>query len=187
MTRSNGNEAGDLRDLMVGYQRGDIHAFDELYRRLAPSLRRCLTALARDASWVDDLLQDTFLQLHHARLTYNPAFPVRPWALAIARHVFLMGHRARRRRHGFSDANQDEMDRLSTPGHEHATLARDYVERAFETLSPSTRRAVLLHHGFGFNFKEVGEALHIGETAVKLRVCRAVAGARRRFGDASGR
>ncbi len=181
MTQVN-DDGRELSGLMVGYQQGRIEAFDELHRHLSPVLRRCLTALARDASWVDDLLQETFLQMHLARHTYNPAFPVRPWALAIARHVFLMNRRARRRRHLFDDAHTDELERLSSPGHERATLARDHVERALTTLTPSTGRAVLLHYGFGFSFDEVGQALRIGETAAKLRVCRAVANVRRRSG-----
>lgn len=182
MTQSTDDSGGDLRALMVGYQRGEIDAFDELYRRLAPILRRCLAALARDASWVDDLLQETFLQMHRARHTYNLAFPVRPWALAIARHVFLMSRRARGRRHGFDDDHAGELDRVSCHGHENACLAKEGLARTLTILTPCTRRAVLLHHGLGFSFEEVGRALGIRETAAKLRVSRAVASVRRRFG-----
>ena len=46
----------------------------------------------------DDLVQETFLQLHRARHTYNPAFPLLPWAMAIARHVWLMDRRTLSRR-----------------------------------------------------------------------------------------
>ncbi len=161
--------------LMIGYQRGDAEAFEVLYASLAPVLRRCLATLARDASWVDDLLQETFLQMHRARHTYNPAFPVRPWALAIARHVFLMNRRARLRRRDFDDRHTDDLNRVSRPGHEHAYLMKDRLERGLAILTPGTRRAVILHHALGFSFAEVGRALGIRETAAKLRVSRAVA------------
>jgi RNA polymerase sigma-70 factor (ECF subfamily) len=179
MTQLDDDVGGDLRIWMAGYQRGEIQAFDHLYGRLAPSLRRCLNALARDPTWVDDLLQETFLQMHRARQTYNRAYPVRPWALAIARHVFLMARRARGRRHGFDGDHTAELDRLSTPGHEQACLARDQMRRILTAVAPSRRRAVLLHHGYGFNFDEVGQALGIGDVAAKLRVSRAVASVRR--------
>ena len=87
-----------LRTLMVRYQAGDAAAFEQLYGALAPLLRRYLIALARDAQRADDLLQDTFLQLHRSRRTYNPSRPVRPWAFAVARHMWLMDQRTRRRK-----------------------------------------------------------------------------------------
>ena len=87
-----------LRTLMVRYQAGDAEAFDQLYVALGPLLRRYLIALARDAQRADDLLQDTFLQLHRSRRTYNPSRPVRPWAFAVARHMWLMDQRTRRRK-----------------------------------------------------------------------------------------
>ena len=87
-----------LRTLMVRYQAGDAEAFEALYAALGPLLRRYLIALARDAQRADDLLQDTFLQLHRSRRTYNPSRPVRPWAFAVARHMWLMDQRTRRRK-----------------------------------------------------------------------------------------
>ena len=87
-----------LRMLMVRYQAGEADAFEQLYTMLAPSLRHYLLALARDAQRADDLLQDTFLQIHRSRRTYNPGRPVRPWAFAVARHMWLMDQRTRRRK-----------------------------------------------------------------------------------------
>src|SRR5918992_5098322 len=87
-----------LRELMVQYQAGEARAFELLYDALCPSIRRYLIALARDAQRADDLLQDTFLQIHRSRRTYNPARPVRPWAFAVARHMWLMDQRTRRRK-----------------------------------------------------------------------------------------
>ncbi len=179
MTQLSEDADRGLRVLMARYQEGDIEAFDELYRRLAPALRRCLAALSREAAWVDDLLQDTFLQMHRARRTYNPALPVRPWALAVARHVFLMSRRGRARHHGFDDGHAEELDRMSCSGHEDACLARDRLIHMLSILTPVTRRAVLLHHGLGLSFEEVGRALGIREMAAKLRVSRAVASMRR--------
>ncbi len=70
----------ELRPLMLGYQAGEREAFERLHAQLAPVLRRYLLGLSRDPGRVDDLLQDTFLQVHRARHTYDAAFPVRPWA-----------------------------------------------------------------------------------------------------------
>ena len=87
-----------LRELMRAYQSGRFEAFDDLYAAIAPPLRRYLLSQARDAAKSDDLVQETFLQLHRARHTYDPAYPVMPWAMAIARHVWLMDRRTLSRR-----------------------------------------------------------------------------------------
>ena len=71
-----------LRDLMREYQSGRFDAFDDIYATLAPTLRRYLLSHARDAAKADDLLQETFLQIHRARHTFDPAYPLLPWAVA---------------------------------------------------------------------------------------------------------
>ena len=83
---------------MREYQSGRFEAFDELYASLAPALRRYLLSHARDAAKADDLVQETFLQLHRARHTYDSSLPLMPWAMAIARHVRLMDRRTQSRR-----------------------------------------------------------------------------------------
>ena len=85
-----------LRQLMREYQSGRFEAFDEIYASIAPALRRYLLSQARDGAKADDLVQETFLQMHRARHTYDASFPLMPWAMAIARHVWLMDRRTSR-------------------------------------------------------------------------------------------
>ena len=59
--------------LMQGYLGGRIDAFDRLYDALAGRLRGYLLSLCRDAALADDLLQETFVQMHRSRRTYNRA------------------------------------------------------------------------------------------------------------------
>src|SRR5579859_3457897 len=81
---------------MIRYQGGSLEAFQEIYAQLAGAVRRYLAHLA---GWemADDLLQETFLQMHRSRAAYNPAYAVRPWVFGLARNVFLMNRRAARR------------------------------------------------------------------------------------------
>lgn len=88
-----------LRELMREYQSGCFEAFDEIYASLAPAVRRYLLSQARDAAKADDLVQETFLQMHRARHTYDSSLPLMPWAMAIARHVWLMDRRTLSRHH----------------------------------------------------------------------------------------
>jgi RNA polymerase sigma-70 factor, ECF subfamily len=165
-----------LRALMVGYQDGRRDAFEQLYAQLAPIVRRHLLRLARDPSRVDDLVQETFLQIHRARHTYDPAFPVPPWACAVARHVFLMDCRYRSRRADLS--RQEPLDESAAPaaaGHDEALIARVEVRRALGQLSPATRTSVLLHHLHGLSFKEISRRLRVGGPALRARASRGMA------------
>lgn len=87
-----------LRALMLSYQSGDLGAFDQLYPLLLPAVRGVLRRQELDTERVADLAQETFLQIHRARHTYDPGYPVIPWVGAIARHVWLMQRRAAARR-----------------------------------------------------------------------------------------
>ncbi len=86
-----------LHALMIRYQGGSLEAFQEIYAQLAAAVRRYPSHLAAGSEIADDLLQETFLQMHRSRAAYNPAYAVRPWVFGLARNVFLMNRRAARR------------------------------------------------------------------------------------------
>jgi RNA polymerase sigma-70 factor (ECF subfamily) len=165
-----------LRSSMLGYQAGDREAFERLHTELAPILRRYLLRLARDTSRVDDLIQETFLQIHRARQSYDPAFPVRPWACAIARHVFLMDCRYRQRRGDLSHREPlDDATDHHASAQEEALIARSQVRHALSQLSSSTRQSVLMHHLHGLTFQEISRRLRIRGPALRARASRGMA------------
>jgi RNA polymerase sigma-70 factor, ECF subfamily len=176
-----------LRALMIGYQSGDRDAFESLHAQLAPVLRRQLMRLARDPARVDDLLQDTFLQVHRARHTYDPAFPVGPWAHAIARHVFLMDCRYRGRRADVSFAQPlDDAIADAAAANEDLVIARSRLGRALARLSAGTRRAVLLHHLHGLSFHEIARRMRTEGPALRARASRGMARLRETLEDDDG-
>lgn len=162
-----------LRELMREYQAGHFEACDELYASIAPALRRYLLSHVRDAAKADDLVQDTFLQMHRARHTYDPTLPLMPWATAIARHVWLMDRRTASRRPWAPD---DVTDVQVPVRAEASTFAeRDEVRRALAQVAPARRAAVIQHHLLGLSFKDIAERSGIAETAAKLRSSRGMA------------
>jgi RNA polymerase sigma-70 factor (ECF subfamily) len=168
------NEAleATLRDLMLRYQQGDAQAFDELYACLAPPLRRYLIARSRQAP-ADDLLQDTFLQIHRSRRSYDPARPVRPWAFAIARYVHLMSLRTKRRKDRPS-VPLDDAPELPVPPEVEGLASRDELSRVLARLQPEALETVLLHHVWGFSFEEIGKMVGMSAGAARVRSSRAL-------------
>src|SRR5262249_39251838 len=152
---------------------GRIDAFDRLYDALAPRLRSYLLKQCRDRALADDLIQDTFLQLHRSRRTYEPGRPVTPWAFAIARHVFLMHCRRTGRRVRFEDSLAADV--LSAPAvrdDDRALADRDEMRRALGALPADQRRAVTMHHVHGWSFAEISARLGIRVNAAKTRAFR---------------
>jgi RNA polymerase sigma-70 factor (ECF subfamily) len=172
-----------LRLAMAGYQDGRMEAFEQVYAGLAGPLRRFLVAQTRDLSRAEDLLQETFLQIHRSRRTYSPAFPVKPWAMAIARHVYLMDVRTSSRRLRPVAGELDEIPDRAAPDQEHERQShRERVKQALRDVPPERRQALMLHHVAGLSFKEIGRRLGIREAAAKLRSSRGMASLRAALG-----
>jgi RNA polymerase sigma-70 factor (ECF subfamily) len=177
-----GIDDASLVEAMVAYQHGDMEAFEPIYAGFRGGLARYLRALARDGALADDLLQETFLQLHRVRHTYQSPRPVKPWVYAIARHVFLMNRRAAYRR-GRHEAIADETLPDVPVAPEVESLGdRDAVERALANLPAARREPLVLHHMLGMSFKEVGAVLGISEGAAKVRAHRALTEIREAMG-----
>jgi RNA polymerase sigma-70 factor (ECF subfamily) len=170
-SRSGGDE---LCRLMVAYQSGGMSAFEDLYARLASDLRGYLTALTWNRSRAEDLLQETFLQLHRARHTYIPPRPVRPWVFAIARHCYLMDVRVFARKRSREVSAGEGTFEIPIPPEMNGYAEMDTVRRAMRDIPPDRREAVLLHYVWGFSYSEIGRMLGIGAGAAKLRAFRGI-------------
>jgi RNA polymerase sigma-70 factor (ECF subfamily) len=159
---------------MAAYQAGRIDGFEGLYAAVASPLRRYLVMLTRDVATADDLLQESFLQVHRSRHTYDPDKPVQPWVFAVARHVFLMHARATRRRLAQIGPLPDNVE-VPVPPEVEGLADRIRLRAALDQIRPERREALLLHHVWGFSFGEIAAVLGITEAAAKLRSSRGMA------------
>jgi RNA polymerase sigma-70 factor (ECF subfamily) len=163
-----------LCELMMAYQHGDGAAFEALYGQLVSPLGGYLRALCRDAARAEDLLQETFLQVHRSRHTYLPSRPVKPWVYAIARNVFLMSRRATGRRSRHEMIADEALPDVPVPPEVESLADREAVRRALARVPEDRREALLLHHVSGLSFREIGAVLGVSEAAAKLRAHRGV-------------
>lgn len=161
-----------LAQLMVAYQAGDLGAFEQLYAALAEHLRHYFRNAERDRSVADDLVQDTFLEMHRSRRTYTPPLPVRPWAFGVARNVLA---RRRRATHSYKQHTSSIEDDSAMPAAPVEVPVSDVIdiEHALAGLPASTREPWLLHHLFGLSFDSIAARLGITAMAAKLRSSRA--------------
>ncbi len=156
---------------MESYVGGSAPAFNELYRRVSPSIMGYLLRLTRNRARAEDLLQITFSKVHRARESYLKGAPVLPWVLAIARRSFLDERRAAKSR--TEDLSPDGT--LPEPPPTYEGTPNDVsvaLERALDALPEAYREAIQLTKVSGLSIAEAASVLGATETAVKLRVHR---------------
>ncbi len=71
-------------ELMKRYAAGDEGAFQEIVRQYKDSLYAFLRRFLNRSDLVDDVFQETFLQLYVSRDTFDLSKPLRPWLFTIA-------------------------------------------------------------------------------------------------------
>jgi RNA polymerase sigma factor (sigma-70 family) len=170
-------------ELMAGYVAGDRGAFDELFRRYAPILLRVLARQLRTPEEANDLVQQTFLQLHRARNDFRPGARLRPWLFTIALNLKREHFRRVKRR----PESPLELDGRSDPavqpsGPERAD-AEKTVRRALDQIPDDHREVIVLHWFEGLSFAEVSEVVGASVSAVKVRAHRGYVALRRLLAD----
>src|SRR5215472_14293870 len=100
---------------MERYAAGDDAAFPSVYDAVAPRLYGYLLRQTRDRARAEDLLQQTMLHIHRARIRFIAGAEVMPWAFAIARRLLLDGLR-RNKREMVADEGEPDAGASEAPG-----------------------------------------------------------------------
>jgi RNA polymerase sigma-70 factor (ECF subfamily) len=163
-----------LRDLMVGYQQGDVAVVDELVGRLSPALLRFCSRPGMSRGDAEDLLQDCWMRIHRARHTYCSSEPLLPWIYAIARHTRVDAYRRRRR----LESREVLVAETPEPAQAHAAPTTN-VLKLVDRLPESQREVVMMLKVEGMSLEEVAGATSSTVGAIKQKAHRAYAALRR--------
>jgi RNA polymerase sigma-70 factor (ECF subfamily) len=172
MTPSDRTEANRLdRDVAQRCRRGELGAFEELYKRYGSRLYTVAYRMTGSAADAEDLVQDIFLQVYRRLDSYRGEAALGTWLHRLAVNACLDFVRSKQgRRQRVTDAVED-LDALEAPvtgpWRADAALDRLDLERAIAQLPPSYRRAFLLHDVEGLEHHEIGETLGIAEGTSK--------------------
>ena len=108
MLESDGRSlAAQLSALMERYANGDELAFSGIYDAMASRLYGFLLRETRSRTLAEDLVQETFLRVHHARSRYLPGTDITPWFFAIARRLMIDARRQARRHPSLSTETEE--------------------------------------------------------------------------------
>lgn len=159
-------------EMMLLAQRGDADAYARLLEELGAVLERYLLAQFGNLESLEDCVQEALLAIHRARHTWQPGRPFRPWFFTIAKHKAIDELRRERSRREAMErfANEpvvDGTEEIGTGGQVLRRLDRDKSE------------ALVLTKVLGLTNAEAAERSGITESAMKVRVFRAIREARR--------
>ena len=161
---------------------------DQLLRDHGSTLRTVCARFASREDEIDDIFQDTLLEIVRNYGSFRGESSFMTWA---ARVAFSQANRHRRRRRRFSvrdgaiaavansmpsyfSSDLADPERATEGAQNHAQ-----VGRALERLNPLDREVFVLRELEGFTTQEVSEKLGLSAAAVKSRLHRARAGVRK--------
>jgi RNA polymerase sigma-70 factor, ECF subfamily len=160
--------------LMASAQSGNESDYRQLLGELSDVVQRFLSSRFGNRPIIEDCVQEALIAIHQARHTYNPKRPFRPWLFAIVRNRAIDTLRKQKRRDDVAEQYTMEQEVLAQPNGQTAH-PREIVEGSFfRSLSDQHREVLVLTKIIGFSIAETAEKLHISESAVKVRVHRAI-------------
>ena len=167
--------AGDMA-LVDRCRRGDLGAFEELYRAHAGRLYSVACRMVGNTTDAEDLLQEIFLTAHRKLESFRGDSSLGTWLYRLATNQCLDYLRSRGVRAGqVTDALEDDATLADTGGRGLAeqTVTKMDLERALARLPEGCRAAFVLHDVEGLEHREVAEVLGIAEGTSKSQVHKA--------------
>jgi RNA polymerase sigma-70 factor (ECF subfamily) len=175
-------------DLLVRYMAGDEDAFQELVNRYKNPLYAFLKRFLNRQELVEDVFQETFLQLYTSKEKFDTSRPLRPWLFTIAANKAKDALRKMQRHAAMElgvvadagDVSIDDVVNLLTsykitPDEE--ASKGETAQRVREIIAnmPEKLRGILILAYFEqFSYKQMAEILSIPIGTVKSRLHTAV-------------
>jgi RNA polymerase sigma-70 factor (ECF subfamily) len=184
MAVSSDDPADDERALIAAAARGEMPAFEALYRLHVGRVNGVIVRLVgRHGARVEDLVQETFVRAWQAlpRFRFEAAFST--WLHRLAVNTALMELRSQRSRPQ-GDGDEDALDRIGTADSAGATTALSMdLERAVASLPPRARAVLVLYDIEGWKHEEIAAELGMAVGSSKAQLHRARGLLRERLGD----
>jgi RNA polymerase sigma-70 factor, ECF subfamily len=145
----------------------DEQAFHALYRRTAGSLRTYAARVLGNATYADDIVQESYLRLVRSPPATDDPQQLRAFLFRVASNLIIDYWRRGRHEVGRAD---ESMDACTAPGPD-IPLRLD-MARVFEQLTPQQRQLMWLAYVEGADHREIATALGLRERSVRVLLLR---------------
>ena len=168
---------------MAAYVTGDAASFRVIFERYAPLLMRAMLRELYMREEANDLVQQTFLQLHRARADFDASQKLKPWVFTIAMNLKREYFRRKKRRPERSFDAESMIEPAVAALGAARVEARHTLARVMRDLPADQREVIELHWFDGLEFPEVAQVVGASVSAVKVRAHRGYVRLRQALGD----
>lgn len=175
-------------ELLESYSQGDEQAFREIVSRYKDSLYGFLRQFLNRADLIEDVFQETFLQVYSSRDSYDPRRPLRPWLFTIAANKAKDALRKQQRTAtipigAVAQAQEMSFDDLLNTLSSDTTIPYDEIEKSetavlvrqvIANMPENLREILILAYFNKFSYKQMAKILSIPIGTVKSRLHTAV-------------
>lgn len=161
------------RELVARAQRGDVGAFEDLYRACAGRVFALCLRMSRDRERAQELLQDVFVRVWEKLGLYRGEASFTTWVHRLAVNVVLEAERKEKRRAGrIDDDDNDERMALGVARTD-AVHERMDLQQAVAALPAGARRVFILHDIEGYQHNEIAQMTGLAEGTLRAQLHRA--------------
>jgi RNA polymerase sigma-70 factor (ECF subfamily) len=162
-------------DLAESLAEGRVEALVRLYDRYGPLAYSVSVRIVGDPGRAEDVVQDTFLKLWHSAGRFDSQRgSLRTWVITAVRNRsidYLRGRSAHERQEREIPLDTVARGAGADPWREvAASIERDVIREAMDSLPPEQRQAVELAYFGGFSHREIAELAHVPLSTVKGRM-----------------
>lgn len=175
-------------ELLARYAKGDEDAFRDLVNRYKNSLYAFLRHFLNRQELIEDVFQETFLQLFHSRESFDTSRPLRPWLFTIAANKAKDALRKIQRKSALTigtlvDAQEMSFDDVLNTLTSDKKVPYDDIERnetaeqvrgIIANMPDNLREILILSYFNRFSYKQMAKILSIPIGTVKSRLHTAV-------------
>jgi RNA polymerase sigma-70 factor (ECF subfamily) len=157
-------------------RKGELGAFEELYRTHAGRLYSLAWRMVGNPSDAEDLLQEIFLSAHRKLDTFRGDAALGTWLYRLGMNQILDYLRSRAARAGQLTDGIDDASLLADASSRRidaSAIDRVDLERAIAQLPEGSRAAFVLHDVEGLEHREVADVLGVAEGTSKSQVHKA--------------
>ncbi len=176
------------KDLLIRYRAGEEDAFQELLGRYKDSLYGFLRRFLNRSDMVEDVFQETFMQLFVSRDTFDVSRPLRPWLFTIAANKAKdalrrmqhqesahLGDMFNNDEHTIEDVlNTFEHDSRMPYDHIVQDETAESVKKVIRKMPAKLREIILVAYFNKFSYAEISKATGGSEAAARAKVFRAL-------------
>ena len=163
--------------IMLKVKAGEIEKLGLLFERYNQSLYGFFYRKTREQPLSEDLVQSVFERMLRYRTTYTGDGPFTTWMYRIARNAHIDHYRKEKRRKEDEILDEERIAGETPSGvgeHDLRTRRKFILELALDKLDEDKKEVVLLSRFEGLRYQEIAEILEISESAVKVRMFRAM-------------